>query len=495
MGLEIACEDFTEADHARFAERLQQSLDALAELLEQPDFGTGKATLGAELELTLVDPAGRPLPVNRSVLAAAVDPRVSLEIDRFNLEVNARPVPLAGSAFTALRGELTEALDAIDRAAAAHGGRSITIGILPTLTRADLQPGMLTDSKRYRALSAGIRRLRHEAFRIRIDGDDPLDATCEDVTFEGANTSLQIHLRVAPGEFAAMYNAAQIATAPVLAVSGNSPLFLGHRLWEETRVALFRQAVDERIAAAEEDWRPARVSFGHGWVRESALELFAESVVLHPPLLPLVGAEDPAACVRSGVIPALEELRLHHGTVWRWNRAVFDPSAGGHLRIELRALPAGPSAMDMAANAAFLIGLTLGLARDARRLVCALTFGQARRNFYEAARHGLDAELLWPTGTAPSPRSVRAAMLVPELLSVAREALLASALDAAEVDALLAVIAARVTRGGTGARWQRRTLAYLERSMTRERALRELVARYLEHAASGRPVHEWPMDP
>jgi gamma-glutamyl:cysteine ligase YbdK (ATP-grasp superfamily) len=494
MSLEITRADFTEADHARFAERLQQSLDALAGLLAQEGFGTGQATLGAELELTIVDPAGRPLPVNRSVLAAAVDPRVSLEIDRFNLEVNARPVPLAGSAFTALGGELADALGAIDRAAAAHGGRSVTIGILPTLTLDDLQPGMLTDSLRYRALSAGIRRLRHEPFSIRIDGDEPLDVACEDVTFEGANTSLQIHLRVAPGDFAAAYNAAQIATAPVLAASGNSPLLLGHRLWEETRVALFRQAVDERIAAAEEDWRPARVSFGHGWVREGALELFAESVALHPPLLPLVGSEDPVACVRRGVVPALEELRLHHGTVWRWNRAVFDPSAGGHLRIELRALPAGPSVVDMAANAAFLVGLTLGLAPDARRLVSALTFGQARRNFYEAARRGLDAELLWPASAPPSPRPVRAATLLPELLPLARGALLASGLDAAEVDALLEVIAARVATARTGARWQRRTLAHLERSMIRETALRELVKRYLGHAASGRPVHEWPRE-
>jgi gamma-glutamyl:cysteine ligase YbdK (ATP-grasp superfamily) len=494
MSLEITREDFTEADHALFGERLQQSLDVLARLLNQEDFGTGPATLGAELELALVDPAGRPLPVNRSVLAAAVDPRVSLEIDRFNLEVNARPVPLGGRAFTALAGQLADSLGAIDRAAAAYGGRSIIIGILPTLTRDDLKPGMLTDSGRYRALSAGIRRLRHQPFRIRIAGDDPLDVGCADVTFEGANTSLQIHLRVPPRDFAATYNAAQIATAPVLAASGNSPLFLGHRLWEETRVALFRQAVDERIAAAEEDWRPARVSFGHGWVREGALELFAESVALHPPLLPLVGSEDPAAYVRGRGVPALEELRLHHGTVWRWNRAVFDPSAGGHLRIELRALPAGPSVMDMAANAAFLVGLTLGLAPDARRLVTALTFGQARRNFYEAARLGLDAELLWPAHAPPSPRPVRAATLVLELLPVAREALLASGVDAAEVDTLLEVIAARVARARTGARWQRDTLARLERRMARETGLRELVGRYLAQMSSGRPVHEWPVD-
>jgi len=252
-------------------------------------------------------------------------------------------------------------------------------------------------------------------FRIRIDGADPLDVLCDDVTFEGANTSLQIHLRVEPAVFAATFNAAQIATAPVLAAAGNSPLFLGHRLWTETRVALFRQAVDERIATAEEDWHPGRVSFGHGWVRRGAHELFAESVALHRPLLPLVASEEPLALVRDGGTPALDELRLHHGTVWPWNRAVYDPTNGGHLRIELRALPAGPSAIDMTANAAFLIGLTLALSGEGDRLVNALTFGQCRRNFYEAARRGLDADLLWPSPHPPSPRLVPAARLIAQV--------------------------------------------------------------------------------
>jgi hypothetical protein len=259
-------------------------------------------------------------------------------------------------------------------------------------------------------------------------------------------------------------------------------------------VALFRQAVDERIAAAEEDWRPARVSFGHGWVREGAVELFAEGVALHPPLMPLLGQEEPLPCVRRGEVPALEELKLHHSTIWRWNRAVYDPSAGGHLRVELRALPAGPSVIDMAANAAFLVGLTLALAPDARRLVSALTFGQARRNFYEAARHGLDAELLWPSSCPPSPRPVPAAALVGILLPLAGDALRMAGVDAGEVDAPLDVIAARVARRQTGAGWQRRTLARLEERLPRGPALRELVARYRHLADAGRPVHEWPVD-
>lgn len=494
MSLEIPREEFSEADRVRFATRLQENLAALALVLARPHFGVGPTTIGAELELSLVDASGRPLPVNRAVLAGAVDPRVALEIDRFNLEVNARPVAFAGRPFGALATELSDALAAIGRAAAPHGGSPIAVGILPTLAASDLQPGMLTDSHRYRALSAAIRRLRHQPFHIRIDGEDPLDVLCDDVTFEGANTSLQLHLRVAPADFAAAFNAAQIATAPVLAAAGNSPLLLGHRLWEETRVALFRQAVDERIAAAEEDWRPARVSFGHGWARRGAFELFAETVALHAPLLPVVSREDALACARAGGVPALDELRLHHGTVWRWNRAVYDPTAGGHLRVELRALPAGPSVIDMMANAAFLLGLTLGLAPDADRLTSAFTFGQARRNFYEAARRGLDAELLWPSARPPSPRCVPATRLIEELLPVARDALGRAGIDDAETRGLLEVVAARAATRRTGARWQRDALRVLMRDLPRPDALRALVLRYLALADAGRPVHEWPVD-
>src|SRR5262249_5361846 len=150
------------------------------------------------------------------VLAQTVDPRVTVEIDRFNLECNTRPGPLAGRPFSMLSQELSGALDEVSRAAATQGGRVATIGILPTLRQSDLGPGAMTDLPRYRAIDAGIRRLRGEAFHLRIHGDDPLTLDTSDVTSEGACTSLQIHLRVDPADFARIHNAAQIATAPVL---------------------------------------------------------------------------------------------------------------------------------------------------------------------------------------------------------------------------------------------------------------------------------------
>jgi hypothetical protein len=495
MGLAIERDCFEEAEYRAFERRLGDGLEALRKTLARPGFGEGPATIGAEVELSLVDSAARPLPRNLEVLAETRDPRLTVEVDRFNLECNSRPVSLAGRPIEALGADLADALGEASRAASLHGGRVVLTGILPTLREADLQRSAMTDLPRFRALSASIRRLRRAPFTLRIDGDDPLEAACEDVTFEGAATSLQLHVRVAPRDFARVHAAAQIATAPALAVAGNSPLLLGHRLWEETRVALFKQAVDERGTLPGSWHPPSRVSFGHGWVREGAHELFAESVALHPPLLAACGPEDPLACASGGGVPRLDELRLHHGTVWRWNRAVYDPAGGGHLRIEMRALPSGPSLPDMLANAAFLLGATLALADHVDWMLPGLPFEHAHRNFYRAAQHGLAAELLWPERSAPSPRPMPAADLVSALLPVARHGLVRAGVDDAEAERWLGVIAARLASRQTGARWQRAMLDRFERSAPRDEALAALVERSLAEAATDRPVHEWSTAP
>jgi hypothetical protein len=493
MGIEIHRDHFEEEDYARFSERLDACVRALRVIVARPGFGVEPPSIGSELELNLVGDDMRPMHINRAVLANVLDGRVTLEVDRFNLEINARPSPLAGRPFVFMERELREALAHTREAARAHSASVVTIGILPTLTEGDLTPAALSEGHRYRALSAGIKRLRRAAFSVHIEGDDVLDCTAPDVTFEGANTSFQVHLKVTPEMFAQTYNAAQIATAPALALAGNSPFFLGKRLWQETRVALFRQAVDDRGDTTGDDWRPARVSFGHGWARRGALELFEESVALHDPLLPVCGDEDPEAVVHGGGVPALSEMRLHHGTVWRWNRAVYDNAGGGHLRIELRALPAGPTVRDMVANAAFMVGLTLGLAPRADELVTRMTFGHARRNFYEAARRGLDAELVWPSDRIPAPALVGARELGRQLLPIARRGLLEGGVDADEADAWLAIIRDRLERGTTGAVWQRRVYDALRAGGASPlEAAAEMLARYRELGEAGSPVAEWP---
>jgi hypothetical protein len=491
MGTDIENEEFHELDYSHFAERLGECLSAFAQLLRLPGFGAGPATVGAELELFLVDSAARPLACNQAIRAAVADPRVSLELNRCNLELNASPTLLAGRPFAALGSELNILLDRVADAASTHAGRGALIGILPTLRRGDLGPEMMTDVLRYRALNSGLRRLRQTPFSIRIAGQDPLELASEDIGLEGANTSLQVHLRVDPAAFTRIYNAVQLATAPVLAVSGNSPTFLGHRLWEETRIALYKQLVDDR-PGYEPRRRLARATLGTGWVRDGPLELFAEGIQQHRPLLPEVGRPSPLGC-GPGQPPPLDELRLHQGTVWRWNRAIYDPACGGHLRIEMRALPAGPTMIDMLANAAFLIGLSMWVAGQDERWTYALPFERADHGFYRAAQHGLSAQLTWPAWHRDQIRTVGAAKLVGELVPAARQGLIQAGVATAEADTLLEVISARAASGQTGAAWQRRTLAAAERCHERERALAAMLDRYLQCADTGLPVHSWPV--
>jgi gamma-glutamyl:cysteine ligase YbdK (ATP-grasp superfamily) len=490
MGLAIERERFTAAEHTAFVERLDGCLAALRELLARPGFGAGAASIGAEVEMHLVDAQAQPLPENAAVLALANDPRLTLEINRFNLEVNARPVPLAGTPFTELARELGEALGVARVAARGAGARLALVGILPTLRVAHLADGALSDAPRYRALSRTLREMRGEPFAVHIKGRESLTAQCDDVALEGANASFQVHLRATPITFAPLFNAAQLAAAPLLAATSNSPWFDGKSLWDETRIALFQQAVDTRVDARERSRMPSRVAFGYGWIRD-AYEPFAANVAMHPTLLPVLTDEDPLAVVRAGGVPRLEELRLHHGTVWNWNRAVFDPDGGGHLRIEHRLLPSGPTLTDMIANAALTLGLTLGLAPQMEELTKTFPFQYAEQNVYSAAKQGLDAELLWPADRAPSPRPRRARELVIELLPVARAGLVQAGVDAAEVDRLLGCVRERVASGRTGAVVQRAMVARFEADGGREAALARMLESYLAWSERDLPVHTW----
>lgn len=491
MGAEIEREVFTDEDRRRFASKLKDSLLALQEVVRRTGFGRGPPSVGAELELCLTDAQGQALPLNRQVLERSTSERLTLELDNFNLECNAKPVPLAGRPFSALEADLRAEVADVERAAAKVGGRIVAVGTLPTLRQRDLEGG-LTDRPRYRALSRGLRATRQAPFAAHIEGEESIDLVADDVAMCGAATSFQVHLRVEPQAFARHYNAAQLAVAPALAASGNSPFFLGKRLWHETRIALFAQGTDDRHP--DRAWRQLpRVGFGHGWVREGITELFAADVALHAPMLPQLSDEDPLAVVRAGGVPQLAELRLHHGTIYPWNRPVYDPGDGGHLRIEFRPLPAGPTLVDMLASAAFLLGATLGLQAQIDALVPAMPFAHAERSFFRAAHGGLGAQLFWPSAQAPSPRLASPQRVIDLLLPVAAEGLRQGGVEADEASRLLGIFAARVNAGQTGAVWQRKATERLERSLSREKALAAMLALYAAHAQAGEPVHTWPL--
>jgi gamma-glutamyl:cysteine ligase YbdK (ATP-grasp superfamily) len=495
MGLSIDRDQFDEEEFTRFGQRLTQSLQALEHLVEQPGFGEGPLSIGAELELSIINSQGQAFPINRALLNCLHDDQLQLELDRFNLEYNLSPVALAGHPFSHLHAQLANAIHSLEQCAQGLGGRIVPIGILPTLCAEELDSPVMSDLPRYRALSAGLRRLRDGPFCIHINGPEPLTVACSDVTLEGAATSFQLHLRVNPQDFARVYNAAQLVTPVVLALSANSPIFLQHRLWEETRVALFKQSIDSRNLQEGAWHSPARVSFGHGWVRRGAYELFAEAVALHSPLLPVMSMEDPMECVRRGQLPQLEELRLHQGTVWSWNRAIYDSSADGHLRVEFRALPSGPTPIDMAANAAFLVGLTLGMRDQIDKILHQFPFEYAQSNFYRSAEFGMEAMFVWPNMAKHGLREISICALAKELLPVAERGLEDCGVEKEEIHTMLNVMRDRLDARMNGARWQIHRMEQYERQgEARPTALTRMLEDYLRASQAGAPISQWSLE-
>lgn len=491
MGIEIDNTSFDPEDFQAFTSRLEENLAALSGLVEKPGFAQGPASLGAELEMYIVDADGNPLHANQEIAAAADDPQLTVELNRYNLEYNLSPFEISEEAFAATEREINERLAHLRNVAAAQGGRIVPIGILPTLHQSDFGSHCVTDRRRYHALVNQLIQRRGGQFRIDINGQDPLKLDMADITLEGANTSFQVHYRVDPAKYADTFNAIQLVTPLAVAIGANSPTLFGHSLWHETRIPLFKQSIDTRYVDRYSWNEPARVSFGQGWARRGAAELFREVVRIYPPLLPVCAAQSPAQELALGLTPSLAELRLHQSTVWLWNRPIYDDVGGGQLRIEMRALPAGPTPVDMVANAAFLIGLAEGIRPHINELLPAIPFGIAEYNFYRGAQHGLGAKLVWPELGQSGYREQPVCSIIERMLPLAQRGLDAIGVSREESSRYLGVIETRLSRRQTGAIWQQKMLEKLKQRMSLDAALHELLEVFISHSLDNQPVAEW----
>jgi len=490
MGLEIDHTEFSANDFTEFSTRLRSNLKALELVLARPGFGEGDLSFGAELELYIVDDEGRPLHLNQEIRNELNDPQLTLELNRYNLEYNFSPSLLRDHCFTRTLQEAQAALDKINGCAAQWQGKVIPIGILPTLQQSDTGYHAMTPLDRFKALTNELTEIRGGPFTIAIEGEETLQLAMDDVTLEGANTSFQIHLRVPPAEFSDFYNAVQLVTPLVVALAANSPTLFGHRLWQETRIPLFKQSIDSRPKDTLHPI-PARVNYGTNWIRDGALELFAEAALLYRPILPDCSSEDSVAVAKAGGTPALHELRLHQGSIWWWNRPVYDASGDGHLRIEMRALPAGPTLIDMLANAALAIGLAKTMQSTIRELLPAIPFEYCTANFYRAAQKGLDAELFWPSLKQSQPEYFSAPEILASLLPELPASLSSMGFIEEDFVPLLKIIEERLALRQTGAQWQLRKLAELRQSMHKRDALTEMMKQYCQNSASNIPVAQW----
>ncbi|HSH41928.1 MAG TPA: hypothetical protein VK973_07380 [Arenicellales bacterium] len=478
VGQDIKDSHFSPADFGRFQAALERETESLRAGFRAGDFASSHPRAGYELETWLVDGDFNPCPCNDRFLEALDEPLSKLivpELARFNIELNAPPWELRGDVLTRLYDGLADTWRRASCTAAGLDTMLVMIGILPTVQRSQLSLASMSDRDRYRALNEQVFLMRGgEPVHLHIQGEETLDMRHDDVMLESAATSLQVHIQVDQERAAAYYNAAQVLAAPIVAATGNSPFLFGKDLWTETRVPLFEQAVNTRNRRDDRYRTPARVTFGHRYVQQSLLELFNENLDRFPVLLPFC-AED------SG--QPLYHLRLHNGTIWRWNRPLIgvDPDGTMHLRIEHRVIGAGPTVLDTIANAALFWGLVHALGEDERDWRDELGFAEARDNFYRCARLGLDADVHWLQGRSGPVR----ALLTQTLLPAARRGLRAFDVDDADVERFISIVERRVERGRTGARWQR---DYVRRH---GRDMQALTRDYWRQQESGHCVADW----
>lgn len=479
---------YTRAHRQQYRRKVQQCLDVFERMLVHSQFEFDRPLTGMEIECNLVDEHYQPAMTNTDVLESIADPAYQTELGAYNIEFNVPPRPLPGSSALELETEVRASLNAAESKAWRSGAHIVMIGILPTLMPEHLAQDWMSESRRYQALNDSIFTARGEDIFIDIDGPERLVAQADTIAPESACTSMQLHLQVSPSTFAANWNGAQLLAGPQLALAANSPFFYGHQLWAETRIELFRQSTDTRPEELKIQGVRPRVWFGERWIT-SIFDLFEENVRYFPSLLPEVSDEDPQAELDAGRTPSLSELRLHNGTVYRWNRPVYDVVAGRpHLRVENRVLPAGPTVVDMIANAAFYYGALRVLAEDERPVWTQMSFPAAKENFLDAARAGMQSRLFWP-GLGPVGADE---LVLRKLLPMAEDGLRRWGVTAEARDRYLGIIEGRAITGQTGASWQVQTVQALERSgLDRPAALAEMLRRYCTHMHSNQPVHAW----
>ncbi len=472
-----------------FMSAILDDVRALEHMLENGLFESGVRRIGAEQEMFLIDESWRPA---RGVLQVLErlrgDKHYTTELGQFQLEVNCDPQMLSGDGIGLMHDQLDLLVEKARRAAGEIGMNVVLMGILPTMQKNDLGLDSMVPSARYMQLNKIVTSLRGGKFEVAIKGLDELILDHDSVMVEACNSSFQVHLQVGPDEFARMYNLSQVLAGPLMAVSTNSPIVFNRRLWAETRIALFRQAVDTRNPKTMLRETEARVSFGTRWVRKSIVEIFKEDIARFRALVGTELDEAPMAVLARGQLPELKALRLHNGTIYRWNRPCFGVTDGkAHLRIENRLMPAGPSTIDEVANAAFWCGMMIEIGAREHDITRRIDFDQAAANFYTAAREGIGSHFTWLDGDEVSARE----LVLERLLPLAQAGLHRQGINPEHISKYLGVVENRVRTARTGARWQLSSWNSLRDRATLSERATALVAATVQRQLTGRPVAEW----
>ena len=479
----------SEEDIKNFTKHLLKDVQAFEKMLEEGRFEKGVYKIGAEQEFCLVDQNFKPYSINLEILEEANMENLSPELAKFNLETNASPQDFTKDAISKMEKEIIEDLEKVRKIVQKKKGDIILTGILPTVRKFDIGRDNITPFERYYALMDALKMMRGEEFLINIYGIDELNIKLDSGIIEAANTGFQVHLQVDSDSFVKKYNIAQAIAGPVLAVAVNAPLLFGKRLWRETRIALFQQAIDTRVTTEHIRENHPRVTFGSSWIKDSVLDLFKEDILRYRVLLGADINEDSLEMVKKGETPGLKALTVHNSTIYRWNRPVYGISSNGkpHLRIEARMFPAGPTVLDEMANTAFWLGLMEGYCHRIEDITKLMKFDDAKDNFYAAARSGMTKHFTWFDKKKYSLKD----LVINELIPVAREGLQMRNINQKDIDRYMEVIEKRVKKGQTGSSWMLDTFKEFQDKASKEEILSLITESAIKNQKKEIPVHQW----
>lgn len=474
MGQEIQYKSFSQEDRAEFNKKLTQETNLLREyFLDQSFESTSSGVCGLELEAWLLDKDFLPWPKNEKLLSQLNDSRVVPELAKFNFELNSTPQPIHSSILTQIENELAKLWQKCLYMAESIGGHAMIIGIPPILKEGMLTKEFMSAQQRYKALNEQVLFMRqNQPIKYNIHGEDSYTEVHEDIMLEAAATSLQVHLQVNLEESVRFYNALQAISAPLIALCANSPFLLGRSLWSETRIPLFEQSLN--WISPHSKTQQERVGLGPSFLQESLMELFEQNLRDHSVLLPVV-SEAPEE--------TFSHLKLHNGTIWRWNRPIYSTNQQGQpqIRLEHRPLPAGPTIVDTVANIALFLGLAYFYARTEEPLEQHMTFSQVRDNFYRCAEHGLEADVHW-MGQQGNVQDLILDRLIPEALNGLQQ----MQVHSKEAEYYLHdIIKPRALSGRNGTQWQR-SFVHLKGAL-----FQDMCKNYYDFQQMGRAVHRW----
>ena len=455
----------TQKNRKDFVHHLLNDIEALEYMIKNDLFENGIQRVGVEQELCIVDKDYRPSTNALEILNKINDIHYTTELALFNLEINLDPCELKDTCFSDIEKQLIALLEKGYKVAAETDNNKIILtGILPTLRKKDLIFKNVTPFKRYKTLNKVLKKIRGDDFKLHILGIDELILKHESILFEACNTSFQVHLQVSPEDIIDKYNWSQAIAGPMLSIMTNSPILLGKELWSETRIALFQQSIDLRNVSHISREQKPRVSFGNSWVKDSILELFTDDISRYPPLVFSKFEENSIESVKKGIMPKLKALNLHNGTLYKWNRLCYGVHENtAHLRIENRYIPSGPSVKDEIANALLWVGVMQGMPKKYQKIWKKMSFYDARGNFINAARTGINTYFNW------FDKGISAKKLLENILiPMAKEGLLKSKINESEINYYLGIIQKRIDTSTTGSKWIIRN----------KRKLREKVSKY-----------------